>query len=172
VLPGGVAPPTAVVTPLPAGPSARLSTDQKFIIEATSGGQFELASSRLALQKSDSAAVKKFAQRIVDGHTRVNQDLDGLLRQRGVVPTADLSLHHEAMIDKLQHLSGQEFDRTFWKQQLLAHEESLAVFEGETRHGQDPNLRTFAGRTLTVLNQHRDMILDAMRTTGVTLEHR
>jgi len=160
------------VTPPPAGPAARLSADQKFIMEASSGGQFEVASSRLALQKSDSAAVKKFAQRMVDDHTRVNQELDGLLRQRGVVPATDLSLHHEAMIDKLQRLSGAEFDRTYWKQQLLAHEEALAVFEGESRHGQDPNLRTFAGRTLTALTQHRDMIHDSMRTTGVTLEHR
>jgi putative membrane protein len=172
VLPGGAAPPTAVVTPPPAGPAARLSADQKFILEASSGGQFELASSRLALQKSNSAAVKKFAQQMIDDHTRVNQELDGLLRQRGVVPTTDLSLHHEAMIDKLQLLSGTEFDRTYWKQQLLAHEEALAVFEGEARHGQDPNLRTFAGRTVGALTNHRDMLRDAMRTTGVTLEHR
>ena len=88
------------------------------------------------------------------------------------MPTTDLSLHHEAMIDKLQMLSGNEFDRTYWKQQMLAHEEALAVFEGEARHGQDPNLRTFAGRTVGALTNHRDMVRDAMRTTGVTLEHR
>src|SRR5438270_2358685 len=55
VLPGGVTPPTAVVTPPPAGPAARLSADQKFIMEASSGGQLEVASSRLGLQKPGSA---------------------------------------------------------------------------------------------------------------------
>src|SRR5947209_11848163 len=64
VLPGGVAPPVPVVTPPPAGSAVRMSTDQKFVMEATSGGQFEVASSRLALQKSNSAAVKKFAQQM------------------------------------------------------------------------------------------------------------
>src|SRR5262249_34971261 len=158
-----VTPPIAIVTPPPAGPAARLSTDQKFVLEAASGGQFKITSSRLALQKSDSAAVKKFAQRMIDDHTRVHDELAGLLRQRGVVPTTDMSLHHEAMIDRLQTLSGAEFDRTYWKQQLLAHEEALSVFEGEARHGQDPNLRSFAGRTLAGLNTHRDMLHDAMR---------
>src|SRR5262249_10116154 len=53
----------------------RDTTDADFVYMATGGGAFEVRSSALALEKGSSDDVKKFAQRMVDDHTKATREL-------------------------------------------------------------------------------------------------
>ncbi len=57
---------------------------QNFVQKASAGDQFELMTSRLALQKAQSADVKSFAQRMVDDHTMNAQELASVASQSGI----------------------------------------------------------------------------------------
>jgi putative membrane protein len=64
---------------------AKLSgSDQRFVREAAEGGMAEVALGRLALERASSDEVKKFAQRLLDDHSRANQELARLARAKGV----------------------------------------------------------------------------------------
>jgi putative membrane protein len=49
--------------------------EKDFVDKAAAGGMFEVQVAQLALQKSQSSTVKSFAQRMVDDHTKVNDQL-------------------------------------------------------------------------------------------------
>jgi predicted outer membrane protein len=63
------------------GTSTTQSVDSLFLQAATAGNAFEIETSRLALQKSNNNAIKTFAQRMIDDHTKAQQSVNNLLNQ-------------------------------------------------------------------------------------------
>jgi predicted outer membrane protein len=64
----------------PSSTSAQ-SVDSLFLQAATAGNAFEIETSKLALQKSNNNAIKTFAQRMIDDHTKAQQSVNNLLNQ-------------------------------------------------------------------------------------------
>lgn len=81
--------------------SALSSSDRKFVMEAAHGGMMEVALGRMAVDKASSPDVKQFAQRLVDDHSKANDELRELASQKGIViPTGE----HAMMSDmKMSH---------------------------------------------------------------------
>ena len=78
------------------------SDDRKFIMEAAHGGMMEVELGKLAVDKASSADVKQFAQRMVDDHSKANDELMQLASQKGVTISADHAMHgddHTSMSD-------------------------------------------------------------------------
>jgi putative membrane protein len=128
--------------------------DQRFVQGATSGGLLEVKASEVALQRSTSERVKKFAQQMIDDHTKAQRDLLIILKSKGVTPPDALLPLHEAMVDRLKKVKPEEFESEFWKDQLAAHEEAVSLFEAEAKQGQDAELRGFAVKLLPALQEH------------------
>lgn len=64
------------------------SSEQKFLRKAADANIMEINMARLALDRSQSTAVRDFAQRIIDDHTRANSQLVALGAQKGIsLPT-------------------------------------------------------------------------------------
>lgn len=59
-------------------------TDQQFVYKAALGGQKEIALSQLALQKSSSDEVKKFAQKMIADHSKIGQQLAQTAQKNGL----------------------------------------------------------------------------------------
>src|ERR1044072_4181781 len=70
------------------------SDDRKFIMEAAHGGMMEVELGKLAVDKASSADVKQFAQRMVDDHSKANDELMQLASQKGVTISADHAMMH------------------------------------------------------------------------------
>lgn len=65
--------------------SGKLSrTDEKFIKDAAMGGMMEVQMGKLGLKNGQSQAVKTYAQRLIDDHTKANAELKQLAAQKGV----------------------------------------------------------------------------------------
>jgi putative membrane protein len=58
--------------------------DTDFAIEAADGGMLEVELGKVAQQKASSAEVKKFAQMMVDDHTKANDELKALAAQKNI----------------------------------------------------------------------------------------
>src|SRR5262249_48342777 len=64
------------------------STDREFMTKAAAGGIAEVEMGRLATQKGASEDVKKFGQRMIDDHSKANNELMSLAAKKGVsLPT-------------------------------------------------------------------------------------
>jgi putative membrane protein len=136
-------------------------SSQDFIQNATIGNQFEISSSRLALQNSQDGSVKQFAQQMVDDHTRVGNQLKSVIASSSSElkePDVSLDQKHQKMLDKLNKLSGKDFDKEYVKDQVSAHDDAVLLFKKYAKSGDDANLKTFAGETLPTLKEHQQYI--------------
>lgn len=76
------------------GKSEVSSSDRRFVTEAAEAGQSEVAHSQLALQRATNEDVKSYAKRMVDDHTKANQELMQLASSKGIaLPQGTMDLH-------------------------------------------------------------------------------
>ncbi|MBV8939289.1 MAG: DUF4142 domain-containing protein [Alphaproteobacteria bacterium] len=130
---------------------------ESFVEKASVGNQFEIMTSQLALEKSQNAEVKRFAQQMIDDHTRADDQLKTILPNTHVDPAVasdSLDDAHQEIFDRLEAASGSNFDREYIKEQTKAHKETVAMFGNYARHGKDTPLKHFAAQTLPTLQQH------------------
>src|SRR5579863_4509389 len=89
--------------------------DYKFVTQATEGGNMEVTLGQLASQKGTDPSVRDFGQRMVQDHSKANQELKDLIGQKGATAPMPSTKKTEKMAERLQALSGTEFDKTYIK---------------------------------------------------------
>lgn len=134
------------------------SQDRNFVMDAAMGGMLEVELGRLAVQNGASEAVKQFGQRMVDDHSKANQELMTVASSKGMTLPTALDEKHQKDVTKLSGLTGAEFDRAYAKMMLQDHEKDVKEFEKQSTRGGDPELRAFATRTLPTLQEHLQMV--------------
>jgi putative membrane protein len=104
----------------------------------------------LATRRSGSPQIRQFGDRTATGNTTVNRNLTAALQRNGtpVVTPAALDPRHQAMIGDLSTVQGPEFDRRYVVQQLVAHQEAIAMLQNYIQNGDNPALRQIAQQTL------------------------
>ena len=150
----------------PSVPSSRAqfsSLDREFMLMAAHSDSFEIKSSQLALQKSNSAEVKQYAQKMIDEHTQSTSQLKQIATQTGVTLPSDPGAFNQAVINQLTALTGSAFDRAYLEAQANGHMQAVAVFRTEMARGQDTALKQFATKLLPTIEGHYTM---ASQLTG------
>jgi putative membrane protein len=131
-------------------------TAPEFVRAAAIANNYELEAARLALQKAEAPATRQFAQRMIDHHTKLGQDLRAAAQAAavGVDAPAGLDPRREEMMSNLRGVSQQDFDERYLEQQELAHQETLALMRGYAEGGDVPQLRTVAADAAGLVDQH------------------
>lgn len=138
--------------------SSRLSVqDRKFIIEAAMGGMEEVELGRLAAQKAASADVRTFGQRMVDDHSKANDQLKSIASQKGMTLPTTLSADKRQDLNKMSKLSGAAFDKMYMSHMVRDHKKDVSEFEKEASKASDSTLKNFAQQTLPTLREHLQM---------------
>ena len=137
------------------------SDDKKFIEKASQGGMAEVQMGKLAQQKAQSAQVKQFGERMAKDHASANDKLTQIASQKGVAPASDMDSSAKREYDKLQKLSGAEFDREYMKTMVSDHEKDVKEFQSEAKSAKDPEVKNFAQSTLPTLEEHLKMAKQA-----------
>jgi putative membrane protein len=138
--------------------SGAMMADHKFAMEAAMGGMMEVELGRLAAQKGASDEVRQFGQRMVDDHSKANEELMRVASSKGMTPPAALNAKHQAEMQKLSALSGEKFDKEYVKMMVKDHKKDVGEFEKEATRGADPDVKAFAAATLPTLREHLQMI--------------
>lgn len=141
-----------------AGAASSKVDDEKFAKNAALGGMTEVELGKLATQKASDAKVKEFGQKMVDDHTKANDNLKQIASKSNIDIPSSLDSKHQSRIDKLSKLSGPDFDKAYVKDQLKDHETDVREFKDEANNGTDPNVKTFASSTLPTLQEHLEMV--------------
>ncbi len=88
-------------------------------------------------------------------HTDTTNGALAAAMRAGVMPPPPvLDERHRTMITTLLNVQDGEFDRTYWSQQIQAHEAALALMQGYASQGDTAELRTAAAATILVVQQH------------------
>jgi putative membrane protein len=134
------------------------SADMNFAVKAAQGGLAEVQMGQLAATKASNPDVKSFGQKMVDDHTKANDDLKAVAEKEGVTLPSTMGAKEQAEYNRLQALSGDAFDKAYVKGMVKDHEEDVKEFQKEANSGKDPQIKSFASQTLPVLQSHLDMI--------------
>lgn len=134
--------------------------DRSFMTEAATGGMAEVELGRLAAEKGQSADVKKFGQRMVDDHSKANDELKQLASRKGVTLPTDLNSEQKSEKDKLSKLSGAAFDKEYMSAMVEDHDKDVKAFQDEAKDAKDADLKAFVNKTLSVIEEHQKMAKD------------
>ncbi len=154
------------------GPSAGSSTasvqDKKFLTTATDGSLFEIKTSQLALQKSQSDDIKQYAQQMIDDHNKLMDQMKPVASEAGVTPQTDLMMpKHKALYSKLEGLNGADFDKAYIKAQIADHKESHNAFQTEQQKGTLASEKSAAAQGQPIVDQHLQHIQQIAQAHGV-----
>lgn len=156
----------AVVIGLAAAPV--FAADEAWVMKVARGGIAEVELGKLAAEKASSDAVKQFGQRMVDDHSKANEELKALAQSKKITLPTEIGPEEKALRDRLVKLSGPAFDQAYMKAMLNDHLKDVGEFRTESRSGKDPNVKAWAAKTLPTLEEHLKMARDANGAVGTS----
>jgi putative membrane protein len=123
-----------------------------FIEAAIEGNNAEIEVGKLAQQKGQSDAVKRYGAMLVKDHSEANTKAQQVARQLNVEPPTGTSLGQKATYAKLKVLSGATFDKSFAKSMVSDHQSDIKDYQEQAKKA-DP-AGNFAKDTLPTLQKH------------------
>lgn len=142
--------------------SAKAATDddKKFLAMAAQSDQNEIAMSQLAQQKATNPAVKAFADKMVAEHTKMSASMKPFADDWGLTPPSGPDSDHLSEINKLQGLSGNDFDKEYISDMVSDHAKALSAFTTEAKDTKDAKFRTAVLKGKTMVAAHKNMAYD------------
>lgn len=150
----------------PGQPSA---TDRMFVAKAMQGNMAEVQLGQLTMQKSDNQQVKQFAQRMIDDHTKLNDQMKPVAQQLGVTAPNQVSKKDRKVMAELQGLSGSAYDQVYIKDMVKDHKQDLGQFQMEASSGQDQSVKDAASQGSKVIAEHLQMAQQLAKDQNVTM---
>ena len=141
--------------------------DKKFVKEALMGGMAEVQLGQLASQKGSSDDVKQFGQKMVTDHTKLGDQMKTVASQIGVTPPTSVSPKDQALMTKLQAMSGDAFDKAYIKAMVKDHEQDNMEFKKEASSGTSSAVKEAATKGDQVIEEHLSMIKDIAKKHNV-----
>jgi putative membrane protein len=109
---------------------------------------------KLVASKTQDNDVKQFAQRMVDDHSKANDELKSLAQQKGVTLPTDMNAKGRALKSKLEKLSGDQLDKAYMRNMVEDHTKDVHEFQTASQSAKDLSVKEFASKTLPVLQSH------------------
>jgi putative membrane protein len=141
-------------------------SDRDFVTKAAQDGMAEVALGELASRLASNDEVKQFGQRMVDDHTKTNNELKELALKKGSTFPSEMDGKHKGLQDRLGKLSGADFDREYMRAMIKDHDSAVSLFEKQSRSGGDPELKAWAEKTLPTLREHQQLARDLGSKVG------
>lgn len=129
-------------------------SNEGFVRNAAEGNMAEVKLGQLAQEKAQSPEVKKFAERMINDHTKANEQLKQVANQEHINFPTDVSSKHAQTYRTLEKLSGPEFDKAYARTMLQDHEKDVAEFKREAGSAQSGPVKQYAQETLPTLESH------------------
>ena len=130
------------------------SGDRKFVMESLKHGMAEVELGKLASEKASNDAVKKFGQRMADDHGKAGDELKKIAQDKGLTAPTEMDGKHKRLHDRPSKMSGADFDRAYMDEMVKDHRNDVKEFQREARNAKDPDVKSFASKTLPTLQDH------------------
>ena len=143
-----------------AGAKAQSDSDKKFLATAAQSDQNEIAMSKLATEKGKNPDVKAFASKMVKEHIQMTDSMSPFAESWGVTPPTGPDVDHQKEIDKLNRLSGADFDKEYMSDMVSDHTKALRAFTTEAKDTKDMKFQAAVIQGKTRVAAHKNMAYD------------
>ena len=145
---------------IPASATAQSDDDKKFLATAAQSDVNEIKLSQLAQQKATNPAVKAFANKMVTEHKKMSASMTPFAESWGVAAPGDMDDDHKKEYQKLNGLSGADFDKEYIDQMVSDHTKALDAFTDEAKDTKDAKFKAVVLKGKTMVAAHKNMAYD------------
>ena len=149
-------------------PPAATPADQTFVMNTAKANMAEVEFGKLAAVNASNPDVKKFAQRMVDDHSKSLTDLRALAGSKNIVLPSELDPQDKTMRDKMAPVKGEAFDREYMSMMVAGHTKVVESFRTEMATGTDADVKAWASKTLPAVEAHLKLAQDTNRAVGTS----
>lgn len=129
--------------------------DQRILTSLAQANVNEVAAGNIALQKATSPEVKSFAQKMVDDHTKGLQEVQQVAQAKNVTLPTEPDAKHKKMADRLNALSGEEFDKAYIANAgVNDHKAAHKLVTDVQKKARDPDIKALAAKLQPTIDQH------------------
>lgn len=101
---------------------------QTFVSRATNANMLEIEASRVALERTQNAQVREYAQRMVNDHTKVGAQMQELAPQLNVTVPQSLDAPMQGQVQTLRTADAAGFDRAYVDLMVSSHRDAVELF--------------------------------------------
>ncbi len=127
-------------------------TTQDFVKNVASSDMFEIETSRVVNERSQSQDVQNFAAAMIRDHEKTSSELKGAV-DKALIPSS-MNAEHQQKLDALRAEKTAQMDEMYKKQQIQAHQDAISLFEAYSQRGDNPTLKQWAAAKLPTLREH------------------
>ena len=142
--------------------------DETFVTRTAAAGMAEVELGKMAVEKAGSDEVKKFAQRMVDDHSKANDELKALAQRKNISLPDTTDPQLKAMQERLSKSTGAAFDRAYMQMMVSDHRKAASEFRLAARAARDPEVKSWAAKTLPTIEEHLKMAQTTHTGVGTT----
>jgi putative membrane protein len=144
------------------GPGA----DKAFVKKALGGSMAEVEMGKLALQKSSNDQVKQFAQKMVDDHGKMIEQMKPAADAMGVKVPDQPPAGEMKKMEKMKSLSGDAFDQAYIKDMVADHKKDSKEFKQEAQMTKNPQLKDLVTQGSETIDGHLQMAQQLAQSSG------
>ncbi len=121
--------------------------------------QKEIEWANLAQEKAQSQQLKDLAKQIAQDHQRANQKLQQIARQQNIqLSEFSMAGWEKASTDRLNQLSGSDFDRAFVELNRSTHNQTMEQLQAALKDVKDKQIESYVKQDLMpAMKQHQKM---------------
>lgn len=135
--------------------SALSKADQNSMKEMAQANLAEIEAGKLALERSQNDSVKTFAQKMVDDHTKAQDELQQLAQAKGVELPTEPDLKHRTRAKAMSALKGDTFDKQYLSRGgVKDHRDAHNLVQKVQQSAKDPDLKALAAKMAPTIDQH------------------
>jgi putative membrane protein len=147
-------------------PEQQAAIDKIFVKKAIQGSIAEVQLGELTLQKSNDDQVKQFARKMIDDHTKMNEQMRPVAQQLGVEIPTEVSKKEKSLMSKMQALSGTAYDQAYIKEMVKDHKQDLSDYHMEALNG---HVKDAATQGSKIISEHLQMAQQLAKDQNVDL---
>jgi putative membrane protein len=140
------------------------SRDAKHMKDLAQANLAEIEAGKLAMEKAQDPKVKEFAQKMVDDHSKLLDDLKKLAQAKNVDLPTTPDAKHQKLMKKLQSLSGEKFDREYMQAMVKDHRDTLKLAQRTAKGAKDSDLQGAAKQATPEIQEHLQMAQDVSKS--------
>jgi putative membrane protein len=131
--------------------------DSKILRELAQANMAEVRAGKLGAQKATEDDVKRFGERMAEGHGEHLVAWRKIAKANKVdLPAGPDKKHQDALKKLEQAKKGPAFDRAYMAQMVKDHEETLKLHQNAAKNATDKDVRDAAQKAIPDVRQHLD----------------
>jgi len=129
------------------------NNEVNFPQKAYSGGIMEVKLGKVAQQKASSYKVKEFGERMINDHSKANEQLKDIAQNNNISLSDSMLNDNKDTYNELSQYGGSEFDKHYISKMIAGHRATIKLYEAASQNTRNPEIQRWAKNKIPILKQ-------------------